>query len=176
MKMEHTTSSETHQTTRCHHYPHNSMEQCPCSELTHIPYKKKNTTFYESSRFITVLTKARHWTTCWGQHTFSCRPSLRLPSFNALSGFKTQSARNWHTANVPRALPTPPPPLLDFIAQHKARNFSLCRFLPSRVTSTLLAACFIRRSTFSTSSAGALLSAATELATSHCCILHSSKA
>jgi len=38
--IEHTATSETYQTTRCHHYPQNSMEQIPCSELTQISLKK----------------------------------------------------------------------------------------------------------------------------------------
>jgi hypothetical protein len=141
MTMEHTASSETYQTTRCHHYPQNFVEQIPCSYFTHtrlgggtwwklqVHYRvNKNSSVDHLLRPINA------------DHThFNVSPAYGSQILMPFQGFKTQFVRIWHTANVPRAPPTPTP-FLDFITRHKPRNLSLFTFLASPVTSPLLAA------------------------------------
>ena len=124
-------------------------------KLTGLQLVKKFSAFYGTRRFITAFTSARHLSLSWASpiHSIPLHPTswrsililsshlrLRLPSSLFPSGFPTKTLyTSSHTCYMPPHLI-----LLDFITrtklgeQYRTLSSSLCSFLHSLVTSSLL--------------------------------------
>ena len=135
------------------------MQQNPSEKLTGSQLVKKFPTFYGTRRFITAFTSARHLTLSWGSSIQSIHPHpiswryililsphlcLGLPSGLLPSGFPTKTM---YTPPIHATCPTHLI-LLDSITrailgeQYKSLSSSLCSFLHSLVTSSLLGPIF----------------------------------
>ena len=150
-----------------------STEQSPSWEANRFPASQEIPAFYEARRVITVFTSARHLSLSWArsiqsmpQHHTCWRSILILSSHlhlglpSGLFGSEFSTKNPVCTSPLPNMCNTPRPsnssrcdPRTIFCEKYRSLSSSLCSFLRSPVTSSLLGSNIILSALFSTPSA-----------------------